>query len=206
MGSMRNLVFRSALVSVALGFALPAAAEMYKWVDDNGVVTYSNTPPTTKQPKKVESVAERVSVYTPDAELARAMKPDSRRDAKIANLERQLEAEQRSRATAQQRTAQAAAERRDAAYERCISARGVDCDAIRNGTTTTATSYTDPYGAAPLPYVVVGAHVPHQPFAILSTPNSIAGVNPAPPVGISTAPPVGAQPPRNIRSNPLPTR
>ena len=39
---------------------------MYKWVDERGMVSYSNTPPTGTT-KKVEAVPERVSVYTPDA-------------------------------------------------------------------------------------------------------------------------------------------
>jgi hypothetical protein len=203
MASIRTLASGSALLAAALLAALPAsAADLYKWVDDKGVVTYSNTPPTAKRPTKIEAVPERVSVYTPDAELNKAMSPDIRRDAKIANLENQLAAERRARQTVAQSPRTGVNERREAAYERCVSERGVDCDAVRNGSSSS-------YGAAYLPYVVVGSRVPPQPFAVLSTPNSVIGINPAPPVGISTAPPVGIstapkvgeQPPRNIRNS-----
>jgi hypothetical protein len=194
MGPTRAFFCRSTLFAAALLAALPAAADMFKWVDENGVVTYSNTPPTAKQPKKVEAVPERVSVYTPDPQLNKAMSPDPARDAKIAKLEKQLEAERRSRQAAAQPSRTPASERQVAAYERCVADRGVDCESILNGTSVS-------HGAG-YPYVVVGARTPVEPFAVLSTPNSVIGINPAPPVGISTAPKVGAQPPRNIRSNP----
>lgn len=204
MGSLHTLVPRSALLAAALVVALPASAGMYKWVDENGVVTYSNTPPTARQPKKIEAVPERVSVYTPDAELNRAMQPDAGRDAKIAALERKLEAERRARQGSAQTARPDAGERQAAAYERCVSQRGVDCEAIRSGASGGAASGygPDPYGSGYLPYVVVGARVPQQPFAILGTPAPTVGISTAPPVGISTAPPVGAQPARNIRGNP----
>jgi hypothetical protein len=203
MGSLRTLVSRPALLAAALLVALPAGAEMYKWVDDNGVVTYSDTPPTSKQPKKVEAVAERVSVYTPDAQINKAMAADPRRDAKIASLERQLEAERRAKAGTQP-TRAGASERQAAAYQRCVSERGVDCEAIRTGGTAGTTSgygYSgESYGSGYLPYVVIGARNPPPPFAVLSTPQSVVGINPAPPAGISTAPPVGAQPAGRTRS------
>lgn len=201
MGTTCTLSFRLALLAAALVAAMPASAEMYKWVDDNGVVTYSNTPPTARQPKKIEAVPERVSVYTPDAELSKAMSPEAKRDAKISKLEKQLEAERRARQSATQAHRATPTERQSAAYERCVADRGVDCDAIRNGASAS-------YGAG-YPYVVVGARTPPVPFAVLSTPNSVVGINPAPPVGISTAPKVGistapkvgAEPPRNIRNS-----
>jgi hypothetical protein len=201
MGTTRIRVCRSALLVAALLAALPAAAEMYKWTDDNGVVTYSNTPPTAKQPKKIEAVPERVSVYTPDAQLNKAMSSDARRDAKIAKLEKQIEAERRARQAPAQAPRTSPTERQSAAYERCVADRGVDCEAIRNGASAS-------YGAG-YPYVVVGARTPTVPFAVLSTPDSVVGINPAPPVGVNTTPPVGistapkvgAQPPRNIRSS-----
>lgn len=173
---------------------------MYKWVDDNGVVTYSNTPPPGKQSKKVEAVPDRVSVYSPDAELSKAMSPEAKRDAKISKLEKQLEAERRARNTPAQSSRPAPSERQLAAYERCIADRGVDCEAIRNGQSAA-------YGAG-YPHIVVGGRTPAPPFAVISTPNSVIGVNPAPPagisttppVGVSTAPPVGGQPAGRTRS------
>lgn len=199
--AVRSALRQAALLSAALLHALPAAAELYKWVDDKGAVTYSNTPPTSSQPRKVETVPERVSVYTPDAQLNQAMSADARRDAKIAKLEKQLEAERRARQSDAQAPRATPTERQSAAYDRCVADRGVDCDAIRNGASAS-------YGAG-YPYVVVGVRTPPVPFAVLSTPNSVVGINPAPPVGINTAPPVGistapkvgAEPPRNIRSS-----
>ena len=181
MAPVRLLSFRAALLAAALLVALPAAAEMYKWVDDNGVVTYSNTPPPGKQSKQVEAVPDRVSVS-----------PEAKRDAKISKLEKQLEAERRARSAPAQASRPAPSERQLAAYERCIADRGVDCEAIRNGQSAS-------YGAG-YPHVVVGVHTPAVPFAVISTPTSVVGVNPAPPAGVSTAPPVGAQPAGRTRS------
>lgn len=192
MASVRLSSCRAALFIAALLAALPATAEMYKWVDDNGVVTYSNTHPPGKQSKKVEAVPDRVSVYSPDAELSKAMSPEGKRDAKVYRLEKQLEAERRARSTTAQASRPAPSERQLAAYERCIADRGVDCEAIRNGQSAA-------YGAG-YPHIVVGGRTPAPPFAVISTPNSVVGVNPAPPAGVSTAPPVGGQPAGRTRS------
>jgi hypothetical protein len=44
-----------------------AQAETYKWVDERGVVNYSNTPPPSAA-KSVATIAERVSTYEPLAQ------------------------------------------------------------------------------------------------------------------------------------------
>ena len=181
-------ILRFALLCTTLVAALPAGAQMYKWVDERGQVSYSNTPPPEAAQKKVESVAERVSVYTPDPEITRAMSGDSRRDAKISALERQLDAERNARrapAPTQDRDA-----RRAAAYERCVADRRVDCDAIRSGSgADTVYGSTGYYG----PQYILGARnfPPGQPFYVDPTPPPRVGVSTAPPVGISTTPPVG---------------
>src|SRR5205085_11352581 len=110
----------AALIACALAASWPVQAEMSKWVDDKGVVTYSNTPPPSTASKKVTEVAERVTVDTPDAGINRAMSEEGRREAsaKAASLGRQLEAERsRKPATAPP----SVADRRKAAYERCRS-------------------------------------------------------------------------------------
>ena len=189
MGTSAVCALRGVLLCAALAAAWPAGAQMYKWVDDKGVVTYSNAlPPGTSQ-KKVEAVAERVSVYTPDAQVSRAMSQDTRRDAKIAGLERQLETERNARRAPAPANPDVAA-RRTAAYERCVAERGVDCEAIRSGTGGDPFyGYTGYYG----PQFVVGArNIGHvHPFFVDPTPPPRIGVSTAPPVGISTAPPVG---------------
>jgi hypothetical protein len=40
-----RIVLRAALASALLSLALPAQAGLYRWVDQNGNVTYSNVPP-----------------------------------------------------------------------------------------------------------------------------------------------------------------
>jgi hypothetical protein len=55
--------------------AAPAAgAELYRWVDENGVVNYSNTPPAKTQKGKPPTIVEdRISVYTPEQSLTEAI-------------------------------------------------------------------------------------------------------------------------------------
>lgn len=51
-----------------------AAAELYKWVDENGVTNYANTPPPRAPGGKPPLVVEdRLSIYTPEKPLAEAM-------------------------------------------------------------------------------------------------------------------------------------
>src|SRR5450432_2291972 len=117
-------VLRIALLCTTLAPALPALAQMYKWVDERGQVSYSNTPPPEAAQKKIEPVADRMSVYTPDPLISRAMSADGLRDAKIASLERQLQAERNARSAS---SANPYVPDRSAAYDRCIADRRVDC-------------------------------------------------------------------------------
>ena len=63
------------LVAALLAFhAGSTAAQVYKWVDERGRVTYSNQLPVDpKTAEKVAAVEDRVSVYTPDPALVREM-------------------------------------------------------------------------------------------------------------------------------------
>ena len=58
------------LLALTLLLASAAHAETYKWVDDKGVVNYSNTPPA-KGAKAAQTVADRVSTYETDPMLRR---------------------------------------------------------------------------------------------------------------------------------------
>ncbi len=191
MGLRLTSALSCVLLCAALGTALPAGAQMYKWVDERGQVSYSNTPPPDSAKKKVEAVAERVSVYTPDPEINKAMSADARRDAKITALERQLEAERNARRPPAATNSDAA--RRAAAYDRCVAERRVDCDAIRSGSGGDMTYGSTGYPVYYPPQYVIGARGPfvQQPFFVDSTPPPRIGVSTAPPVGISTAPKVG---------------
>ena len=177
-------VARAVLLCATLAAACPAGAQMYKWVDERGQVSYSNTlPPDTAQ-KKVVTVAERLSVYTPDAELNRALSAEGRREAKAESLRRQLEAERAAHRTPPLNDLAA---RTAAAYERCVADRRIDCEAIRSG--DPMYGYTGYYG----PHYAIGARAfaPSASFFVSNAPATPVGINPAPPAGISTAPRVG---------------
>jgi hypothetical protein len=79
------------LGAAALSLALPAWAHIYKWVDERGMTVYSNVLPE-KKPKNVEMVIEeKPSDRTPAAD---AMRREQQLLDRIANLERQLQAQQ----------------------------------------------------------------------------------------------------------------
>src|SRR5712692_9899885 len=115
----------TSLVVILLGASGgPAHAQIYKWVDEAGKTHYSDTEPVGR--KKIDTVADRISVYTPDpALLARAAATagsDPVLSDRVDRLERQLHAERLAR---QQYDLAAFSQ---AAYERCVSERRVDCD------------------------------------------------------------------------------
>jgi len=68
----------AALAAALLAFnAGNAAAQLYKWTDERGRVTYSNQLPVdAKAAQKTTVVEDRVSVYSPDAALLRAVETD----------------------------------------------------------------------------------------------------------------------------------
>ena len=81
------------LGAAALALALPVSAwaHIYKWVDERGMTVYSNVLPE-KSPKKVEMVVEeKPADRTPAAD---AMRREQQLLDRIANLERQLQAQQ----------------------------------------------------------------------------------------------------------------
>jgi len=104
----------------------PACAQIYKWVDDAGKTHYSDQAPSSG--RKAGTVADRISVYTPDPSLlARATAtagPDPALSDRMDRLERQLHAERLAR---QQYELAAFTQASQAAYELCRSERRVDC-------------------------------------------------------------------------------
>jgi len=66
----------SAALGLALCVALPAAAQMYKWVDADGKVKYSDTPP----PSNVKTDKLRIPAHAPNAP-AEASKGGAPKDA-----------------------------------------------------------------------------------------------------------------------------
>lgn len=76
----RPHVFAGLLASLFAFHTGAAAAQLYKWVDERGVVNYSNQlPADPKAAEKVAAVEDRVSVYTPDPALVREMAAERRR-------------------------------------------------------------------------------------------------------------------------------
>jgi len=51
---------------VLLVLALPAHAQLYKWVDKNGVVNYTDSPPADANVNPTEKLTDRVSSYPVD--------------------------------------------------------------------------------------------------------------------------------------------
>ena len=131
------------LVVVLLLVARPLCAETYKWVDERGVTNYSSSPPASaKLVEKAKVVEERLSIYTPDAALIRAIQVRPPMSAPMPYAP----------AGAYERYAVAT----QAMYDDCLAQRRVDC----NGA-----SY--PYGGY-FPYIpvfVVAGHVRRTPSA-----------------------------------------
>ena len=71
------------MLLAALCTAAPAAAELYKWVDERGVTNYSNTPPAAAATaNKLARVNNTISVYTPDENFMQAVKALRERNLK----------------------------------------------------------------------------------------------------------------------------
>jgi len=115
----------SLLSIVILLAAAPAHAQVYKWVDEAGQTHYSDKAPASA--KKVSTVTDRVSTYTPDPSLARAAAAgtDPVLSSRVDRLEQQLHAERLAR---QQAEMAAYAQASQAAYDGCLADRRVDCD------------------------------------------------------------------------------
>jgi Domain of unknown function (DUF4124) len=129
----------SALILLLIGSgcltfaATPALAQIYKWVDERGVVNYGNQPQDNRKAKELDTSSITLSVYE-------APKPRQGAEAtgsevaslskKIDKLERQLEAEHQARRD----MAEADARANQLAYDQCVAERGVDCNDLYSRT------------------------------------------------------------------------
>jgi hypothetical protein len=153
---------RLLIALLAILASAPASAQVYKWVDERGVTNYSSQPPTDAA-KKVAIVEDKISVYTPDKALMRAIeaaRPRSNQglSERVASLERQLEAERRARQYA-------SAAEPQAAYDPCQGGREIDCGGFYSG--------YYPYGPA---YVIAAyRHLPRNIVQTRLTPGTVAG-------------------------------
>jgi hypothetical protein len=125
---MLRFILPSSLACALL--ATPALAQVYKWVDDKGVVNYSSEAPAGRNSTLLDPKSARVSVYSTDEAPKRAPRPAAGVDVrtlseKIDRLERKLDAERYARQGLADAQAQIAS---DAWYEQCLRDRRVDCD------------------------------------------------------------------------------
>ena len=125
---MRRLILFFASAVLFLAPAL-ASAQVYKWVDEKGVVNYSSQPPIERKATLLDPNSVSVSSYTPDETLTRAATttPSANERAlaeRIASLERKLDAERYSR----QVLADAQARAQEMRFEQCLRDRRLDCD------------------------------------------------------------------------------
>jgi hypothetical protein len=84
--AVRRLTAILALLALVPAAAPPAWAETYKWVDEKGVVNYSNKPPPA-QAAKQQVVEDRLSVVAPDPSLGPAVRAMNARAARRADYE-----------------------------------------------------------------------------------------------------------------------
>ena len=128
---MRSFPFArlAACAALAMLACVPVAqAGVYKWVDANGKVTYSDVPPPEQG--KAKRVEDKMSVYTPPAEDKRPADPEAGLRARVANLEQDVA---RARGASQDQR-RAAEERARLEYDRCVRDRRTDCDDPLRGT------------------------------------------------------------------------
>jgi uncharacterized protein DUF4124 len=126
---MRTLI--CLLAAAAALIAASAHADIYKWVDKNGRIHYSDSLPG--KDARVIAIQDRLSLYSPEPAVTQALQAPSRTGGalaeRVATLERQLQSERQAR--------RSAASDARAAYERCLADRRTDCDSL--------------LGAAPVP-------------------------------------------------------
>ena len=111
----RRISLAVALFALALA-ALPVAAALYKWTDENGRTVYGDTPPAGVK-------AERVNAAAPPAD------PNAVRE--MATKDAQIKARQRTRAEEEAKAEKAQADAK-AKGERCAQIRG-NIQTMRSG-------------------------------------------------------------------------
>jgi len=156
-------MFRIAIVTASLLLALPAHAQIYKWVDDRGVVNYTSTPPANRKSVALDEDQGRVStIEAVDYSKVGPARREQALQVRIARLEEEVA---RGRQTAAVDAA-AAAEAYRVWREQCIAQRRVDCDGPY------ATTFVDPgYAFFPgtavaRPRRVAGAYIPTDKVAM----------------------------------------
>jgi len=178
---MRNV--QLATLAALIVLAPVAHAEIYKWVDDKGVVNYSTTPPTNRKSVKLDEEQGRVStIEAVDYSTSGAARREQALQERVARLEQEV-ALGRQAAT---QDAAAASEAYRVWREQCVAQRRVDCDGPY------AASFVEPGfffpGAAVRPSRrVAGAYIPTDKIAI-GVGGVVGPYFKAPPGGIVVGP------------------
>ncbi|HET7765944.1 MAG TPA: DUF4124 domain-containing protein [Burkholderiales bacterium] len=151
-----RLILSSGFAAVSLT-AVPAFAQVYKWVDDKGVVNYSSEAPANGKATQLDPKSSRLSIVgTGEArKTVLASASDSALSEKLDRIERKLDAERYARAVSDAQAQKAA----DSWYQQCQRARRVDCDYA--GTDPYHDGYWPYYGAV----VLARPHFHQRPFA-----------------------------------------
>jgi hypothetical protein len=126
---MARLILSSTLISVLSLAAAQASAQVYKWVDEKGVVNYSNEAPADRKAAQLDPKASRLSVIgTDDTQKRSANASETALTEKIDRLERKLDAERYARSMADTQTQYQTQAAADSWYQQCLRDRRVDCD------------------------------------------------------------------------------
>ncbi len=116
---------RSAALAALLLAAPAAHAEIYKWVDEKGVVNYANTPPENRQSVKLDETQGRVStIEAYDYARDGATKREQALQERVARLEQEVARGRQVAATDELAAAEAYRRWR----EQCFAQRRIDCD------------------------------------------------------------------------------
>lgn len=110
----RNMGAGLIALAGSMGVASPAGAEVFRWVDTQGAMTYSNQPPPDRSLhyRKVDASVPQARGVTMSSD--RVDRNAAEISTQIESLEKQIESERQARSLADQRTAltQAAYEQR----------------------------------------------------------------------------------------------
>jgi hypothetical protein len=124
-------------LGAALWVAPLAEAQVYKWVDERGVVNYSTTPPANRPSTKVDEDSGRVStIRAPDQSRTQ----ETQRERALQQRVDELERDAASRQSPPQQDIAAQRQSR----EDCLAQRRIDCDDPSRGLYESERWY--PYG------------------------------------------------------------
>jgi hypothetical protein len=160
---MRNVPL--ATLAALLVLAPAAHAEIYKWVDDKGVVNYTSTPPPeNRKSVKLDEAQGRVSTIEAfDYAKSGAPRREQALQERVARLEQEVALGRQAAA----QDAAAAAEAYRLWREQCIAQRRVDCDGGPYAASFVDPGYAFFPGAAVRPpRRVAGAYVPTNRIAV----------------------------------------